>query len=237
MRPPSRSSLYPLLLLTAGVAATLLLPPQILTAQARIVSAPSEPSLLNLTAGWARASTLGDLRDVRTRGEHLELRVWRGYASSETQAIVVRHVEGRWSALLARVIRCEIQVPASAMDTASAATMRQFVVDARRNCGASVVNVTAGSRIIAADTLVVQPLDAAESDIESVWKDAQTAGVLQLPSRVKRGAARDDGLTYVIELRRGDEYRASEIEHVEQPEVRADTQVQQIYAAVLRLRP
>jgi hypothetical protein len=45
----------------------------------------------------------------------------------------------------------------------------------------------------------------------------------------------DDGITYVIELRRGDEYRAAEIEHLERPEVVADTQVEQVYAAVRRL--
>src|SRR5215831_12846278 len=41
--------------------------------QARVVSAPSEPSLLNLTTAWARASTLGDLRDPRVSGDYLEL--------------------------------------------------------------------------------------------------------------------------------------------------------------------
>ena len=58
--------------------------------QARVVSAPSEPSLLNLTAAWARASTLGDLRELRVAGDYLELRVWRGYGLSETQATILK---------------------------------------------------------------------------------------------------------------------------------------------------
>ena len=68
--------------------------------QARVVSAPSEPSLLNLTASWAHASTLGDLRDLRVRPDYLELRIWHGYGLSETQAIVLRRADGHWSAFL-----------------------------------------------------------------------------------------------------------------------------------------
>ena len=205
--------------------------------QARVVSAPSEPSLLNLTAAWARASTLGDLRDLRVAGDYLELRVWRGYGLSETQATILRHTQGHWSASVARVIRCELQIPAAVGDTASAATMRRFVAAARRNCGTSVVDVAPGARLMAADTLVVQRLDVPEADIEAAWQDAQRAGVIQLPSRVKRSSTRDDGLTYFIELRRGDEYRAAEIEDLERPEVKADSQVKQVYAAVQRIRP
>jgi len=70
-----------------------------------------------------------------------------------------------------------------------------------------------------------------------VWKDALSAGVLQLPGRVKRTGTVDAAITYVVELRRGDEYRAAEIEELERPEVEADTQVKQIYAAVRRLLP
>jgi hypothetical protein len=205
--------------------------------QARVSSAPTEPSLLNLTSAWARASVLGDLRELRTRGDHLELRVWRGYGPTETQAVVLRRADGRWTASLARVIRCEIQIPNSVGDTAREATMRGYVADARRRCGQSVVDVSAGSRIIAADTLVVQQLDVSESEVESAWRDTQSAAVDRLPGRIKRSRSSDDGTTYLIELRRGDEYRAAEIEHLERPEVKADSQVQQVYAAVRRLVP
>jgi hypothetical protein len=205
--------------------------------QARVVSAPAEPSLLNLTSAWARASVLGDLREMRTRSDHLELRVWRGYGPSETQSVVLRRTEGRWSASLARVIRCEIQIPKSVGDTASRATMRGYAAEARRGCGASVVDVSAGSQIIATDTLVVQQLDLPEAEIDSAWKAAERAGVLNLPGRVKRSSIVDEGLTYLIELRRGDEYRVAEIEHLERPEVKADSQVKEVYAAVRRLLP
>lgn len=203
--------------------------------QAKVVSVPAEPSLLNLTTSWSRASTLGDLRALRTRSDHIELRVWRGYGPSETQAVILRRADGHWSASLGRVIRCEIQIPTSVGDTASEATMRWYAAEARRKCGVSVANAGPGARIIATDTLLVQPLAVPETEIELAWNDALAAGVVQLPARVKRSRAMDDSSTFMIELRRGDEYRAAEIEDLEPPEVEADRQVKQVYAAVRRL--
>ena len=205
--------------------------------QAKVVSAPPEPSLLNITRTWTRASTLGDLRELRTRSDYLELRVWGGFGLAETQAVVLRRADGHWSAFVGRVIRCEIQIPASVADTASQTTMRRYVADARRACGTSVTDVNAGARIIATDTLVVTQLEVREPEIEAAWKAALAAGLLQLPARVNRGSAPTGDFTYVIELRRGDEYRASQIEQVARPEVEADTQVKDIYAAVRRLLP
>jgi len=204
-------------------------------AQAKVVSAPSEPSLLNITRTWSRASSLGDLRELRTRSDYLELRLWSGYGPTETQAVVLRRADGHWSAFLGRVIRCEIQMPTSVADTASQATMRRYVAEARRNCGTSVADVSAGARIIATDTLVVSPLDVREAEVEAAWNASLAAGLLQLPARVKRNSPIIADSSYVIELRRGDEYRAAEIEQLDQPEVEADSRVKQVYAAVRRL--
>jgi hypothetical protein len=44
-----------------------------------------------------------------------------------------------------------------------------------------------------------------------------------------------DGFSYVIEVRRGAEYRASSIEQVDKPEVPADAQVKRVYEALTRL--
>jgi hypothetical protein len=206
-------------------------------AQARIVSAPDEPSLLNLTASWARASTLGDLRDLRVAGDYLELRVWHGYGPAETQATVLQRANGRWSAWFARVIRCELAMPPGVGDTASGATIRGYVAEARRNCGKPVTDVAPGARLIAADTLVVEHLDIPEASIEAAWKAAESAGVLELPGRAKRDAPVDAAATFLIEVRRGNQYRASEIEDLEPPPTKTDAQVRQIYAAVRALRP
>jgi hypothetical protein len=90
--------------------------------------------------------------------------------------------------------------------------MRRYAAEARSKCGVSIANAGPGSRIIATDTLLVQPLAVPEPDIEAAWKEALSAGVHQLPARVKRNRTVDDSVTYLIELRRGNEYRAAEIE-------------------------
>lgn len=203
-------------------------------AQARVASEPSEPSLLSLTRGWSRASSLGDLREAKSGSDHLELRVWAGYDTSTTQAIVVRRTGGRWSAFVARVLRCEMLIPLAVGDTASPQTMRSFVAEARRHCGKPVENVGAGVRVITADTVVVAQLALPDSTIEGAWTTAVRAGALEMPGRVKH-ASPGDGLTYVVEVRRGNEYRASEIERVDPPETEADRQLQGLYATLTRL--
>lgn len=206
-------------------------------AQARVVSAPPEPSLLNLTQGWSRTSSLGDLRELKTSSDYLELRVWGGFGFGMTQAVVLRRASGRWSALLARVRRCAIQIPIAVGDTASAVTMRNFVREARRQCDTPLGDVSAGMRIITADTLAVDALGVADSVIDGAWTAAVRAGVLGLPGKVTHTASTSSDFTYVVELRRGSEYRASEIEHLERPETEADRQVKEVYAAVNRILP
>src|SRR6476469_3655486 len=96
-------------------------------AQARVLSAPPEPSLLNITRQWSRASSLGDLRELRTEADYRELRVWLGFGlTGETQGIILRRANSHWSALFARVMRCEIQIPRSVGDTASRATIERY---------------------------------------------------------------------------------------------------------------
>jgi hypothetical protein len=206
-------------------------------AQARVLSAPPEPSLLNLTGAWARASSLGDLQELKATADYVELRVWGGFGSGATQGVVLRRASGKWSAFLARVRRCELEIPLSVGDTASRATMQGFVAQARRQCGTPLSAVGAGVRIITADTLAVAQLSAADSSIENAWTAAVRAGVSQLPGSVKRTGATSTDFTYVVELRRGSEYRASQIEHLDRPETEADRQVKELYAAISSVLP
>ena len=80
------------------------------------------------------------------------------------------------------------------------------------------------------DTLIVDQI-ARNADLEKVWRDAVRAGVLALPPKRWKGIM--DGGGYVIEVRRGNEYRASVIESVEPPEVYTDRQVKEIYNIVM----
>lgn len=207
-------------------------------AQATVVSAPGEPSLLNLTREWSRESSLGDLRALSVGADHLEVRVWAGFNQTETRAVVLRRISGQWRASLARVLRCSIQIPISAADTASAPTVRGCMTEARRRCGTSQQDVSPGTRIFTADTLMVEQTDASGSVVESAWQGAVAAGLFQLPGRVTQTSTPSDGFSYVVEVRRGDDYRAAEIERVDRAETAADTQVKDIYAIVRRvLRP
>lgn len=205
-------------------------------AQARVVSAPAEPSLLNITGQWSRASSLGDLRELRTDADYLELRVWAGFGlNTETQAVVLRRANGHWSALLARVLRCEIQIPRVVGETASRGTMQHYTAQAKQQCGTKLRDVMPGAQIITTDSLFVMPISLSESTIEEAWTAAVSAGVFQLPPRVQRDREMDDAFMYVVELRNGNDYRASTIEHVEHPETQADRQVQNVYAAINRV--
>ncbi|HEY2378177.1 MAG TPA: hypothetical protein VGH98_19530 [Gemmatimonadaceae bacterium] len=60
-------------------------------------------------------------------------------------------------------------------------------------------------------------------------------GAFQLPARVKRDRGMDDVFMYVVEIRNGDDYRASTIEHMDRPEAQADQQIKDVYAAVDRV--
>jgi len=207
-------------------------------AQARVLSAPPEPSLLNITRQWSRASSLGDLRELRTEPDYRELRVWLGFGlTTETQGLIVRRANGHWSAFFARVMRCEIEIPRSVGDTASRATMQRYTAEARRHCGTTVPNVTPGARVLTTDTLLVAQLSLPDSMIEAAWTAAERAGVSRLPPRVARSVSVDDAAVYVIELRNGNDYRASTIEQLDHPETEADQQVKDVYAALMtRLR-
>jgi hypothetical protein len=71
--------------------------------------------------------------------------------------------------------------------------------------------------------------------MEDAWSAAVRAGAFELPGRVVRDQVLDDSFMYVVELRTGDEYRASMIEDLEQPATKADQQVKDVYAAVSRV--
>ena len=221
--------------LHSALAISVLSPPASF-AQARVASAPPEPSLLNVTRQWSRASSLGDLRELKTTSDHIELRVWGGFGlTTQTQAVVIRRVGAQWSAFVARVLRCEIRIERSVGDTASRTTMQRYVAEARRQCGRSLRDVGAGAQIITAETLLVARLELPDSTVEHAWAAATRAGALQLPARVERDRAMEDGFMYVVELRRGDEYRASVIDHVEPPAGDPDRRIREVYVAVNQL--
>jgi hypothetical protein len=85
--------------------------------------------------------------------------------------------------------------------------------------------------MIVVDTVALHELPSA--DYEAFWQGLKSEGILELPPRVPRSWMMDDGLTYVTEVRRGDDYRGSEIEYTK-PEGRPDSLVQRLAALIDR---
>lgn len=205
------------------------------SAQARVVSEPAEPFLLNITRDWSRESSLGDLRDLKTEPDRLELRVWGGYGLAGTQGVVLRREHGQWSAYLARVMRCAMQIPLAVGDTASRTTMQRYRTEARRECNAPREDAIGGARmVITSDTLAIAQLPVPDSTVANAWTAAVRAGALRLPPEVA-GAAGLDGFAYVVELRRGNEYRASAIQRTVPSESDTDRALDEIYRVVTGL--
>lgn len=115
--------------------------------------------------------------------------------------------------------------------------MLRLAAETRRQCGTIVTDVAAGAQIITTDSLVVDQLDVPDAAIEGAWTAALRAGVAELPGRVERNRDVGDAFMYVVEFRRGADYRASVIEHVERAEAEADRQINDVYVAVSRVLP
>ena len=217
---------------TSCIVALLLLAPRASQPQATVVSAPANDFLLRIARDWARSSPLGDLRERAFAPSDLEVRAWKGYGITQTVGIVVRRESGIWRSWFAAVETCSTTVPISVGDTASPPTRARFQREARANCAASMDNVGHGGRVFSVDTLTLIPMEATARVFEDTWNAATSAGLLALPPDVPRKTMVLDSVAYVVEVRRGNEYRASIIGHVSPPEVEADAQVQRVFDAL-----
>jgi hypothetical protein len=72
---------------------------------------------------------------------------------------------------------------------------------------------------------------------DETWDALVDARLFRLPPAVPRSWVMMDGRTYVLEVRRGAEYRASVIEHTSPPETAGDRVVRAIAALVRRAVP
>lgn len=78
------------------------------------------------------------------------------------------------------------------------------------------------------DTVLVSPIEKNDSMIEELWSSMAQKGLLELPTEVKRDWIMCDGHSYVVEIRRNNIYKVSEIEHLEEPEVMADKTIKEL---------
>jgi hypothetical protein len=202
-------------------------------AQATHIMVPVRETLLQFTQDWGRESALGDLTTRVMGSSDVELRFWGGFGLGGTSATVLRRTDDTWRAWRAEVQRCPVFLPVAVGDTVSTTTLAAYRQQARRNCGDRRPDTLSSATVFYADTMALYPL--ADANYEDFWQKLKREGILELPPQVPRSWRMLDGYTYVVEVRRGNDYRASVIEHT-RPESRADSLVQHL-AELIRQGP
>lgn len=209
-------------------------------AQATRVMADTASYLLQITQEWGRKSPLGRLTALSMQPEDIEVRFWEGYGLAGEWGVVLRRHGGRWRAWDARIVRCNYSVPIPVGDTLSPTSVAHYQRLARARCAEQDAGEhdgppgTNGWTLISDDTVALTPI-APRAPLGALWSHAVHAGIAELPLRVPRPWVMTDGHTYVVELRRGNEYRASVIEQTRPPATAADTAVQAVAAIIHRL--
>jgi hypothetical protein len=199
-------------------------------AQADAATRTPHTYLVSLTQRWEADSPLGDLRTRAIGPDDVELRLWGGYGLSGTRGVILRRTGGRWSGWRAAVYPCPLYLTGPDRDTLAdenPAYRRQ----ARRECGRSRPVIGQPYIQVNGDSVELKPI-APGAGLAAAWDAAVAAGLLTLPPEVPREWIMFDGFTYVVEVRRGGEYRASQIEHTDPPETDADRAIQRVYNAV-----
>jgi hypothetical protein len=211
--------------------------------EATVVSEPEDDYLLEVTREWSELAGLGDLRTTPLDQDDIELRVWGGYGLVGTRAAILRRIGGEWEGLTLYVERYR----AAATDSLAEAegVLPPCIVEAMADRCKARESRMMGSGPTAGQVVGVLyhlecPYARRVSDnyrqesYARLWEDVVGAGVLTLPPEVEREWVMTDGHSYVVEVRAGDTYRASSIEHTA-PEVEADRQVQAIAQRLARM--
>jgi hypothetical protein len=183
--------------------------------------------IVRVTQRWGAFSPIGELRMCSMDADDVELRVWGGYGLGGTRGVILRRTDGRWQAWRAQVVECVINLATTTWgETSPTDSMR--MAEARRQCPRFPDGSGAYHSV---DTLALESLDARRAG--SVWDGAVRAGVLGLPPKLPGNRIMIDGFGIVIEVRRGDVYRASTFHAVRPPEVAADSAAREIYRTVI----
>src|SRR3954470_4589769 len=200
--------------------------------QATHITVPARETLLRFVYQWGEESALGNLRTRPMRPEDVEVRFWQGFGIAGTWGTVLRRRNDQWQAWRVVVQPCPVALPITVGDTISEATLAQYRSQARKTCGRRWEDTLRAATVFLADTVGLYPLRL--GSIEVFWQDLKSHGLLELPPRVPRTWMMIDGHTYVVEVRRGSDYRGSVIEDTT-PESRADSLVQDLAGMVDRV--
>ena len=183
--------------------------------------------LVRITQRWGASAPIGALPDRSMSANDVELRVWGGYGLGGTRGVILRRTGDRWQAWRARVVRCVIDASTVRLDEASPGREAVLLAEARRHCPRTAHNY--GS-FYSVDTLALENVDARKA--APTWDRVLRAGVLELPPELPNRRIMIDVFGIVIEVRRGDVYRASHFHAVRPPEMAADSAARFIYRTV-----
>ena len=189
------------------------------------LSVPAKYSLLEFTVAPAIRSPLGDLRKVTMRASDVELRFWAGFGLVGTSGLIVSRRKGKWSAQRADMEPCMLTIPMSVGDTLSEASIARYEQLAFDRCAHELSGE--GGRFFRVDKLVLTPLPV-PSNMDELWESAMRDGLFDLPTGVARDFIMLDGHSFVIEVRIGAEYRATDLACVGKSTNSVDVKVREL---------
>jgi hypothetical protein len=193
--------------------------------------------LLYITQKWGRESPLGDLRRRAMRADDIELRVWGGYGLGGTSGVIIRRENGQWRAWRAAVGHCAKWVPVAVYKTGSTRAIEAHLASTNQGCDEKPPQSPPVVKYFI-QRLIVTDI-ATSPAIEQAWKVAVENDVATLPPpQLPPETVQADGFTYLLELRRGNDYRTSMTPsgRLHEPE-EVERRTRNIYLAVRALLP
>ena len=202
------------------------------TSLAQHYSEPNENYLHEIVQEWAGKTSQGNLRTTRLAENDLELRIWAGFGLVGTTGAILRRRDGEWSASRIFVERYfagateEIARREGLLPPCIVESMRsRCTVQATESVDGDVLDYD----LQCAETDPVT-MEEAQRSLGELWDDIKRLGVLELPPTIERDWVMLDGHSYVIEVRAGEAYRATVVEHAHDTDV--DKQIHQIVVAM-----
>lgn len=173
------------------------------------ISAPEDSYILEMTRWWGKkCSSLGEMHAMNADSGDVAVRFWGGYGIDETRGISLRRIRSEWKAKAVRVERRKVEVPDSIRSDSTA--VRQYVNDLSRNACTVVSRFGPGQNFVMDTVRVSEPPKT--PDLDKLWKRLRSHGILRLPPDPEEaGVPVEDGHTYVVEVRTGNQYRSSVI--------------------------
>ena len=203
-----------------------------LTQDLRVSEPPSPNYLIALVRRWAADSPLGDLRTGAWPATAVELRLWSGFGLGGVRGLIVRRSSaGVWTAADAIAGACAVTIT----DSSELAPARLTALRARIRVRCPVDSIKAGW-LVRYDSIAVVARESSPTS-DALWNELIAGGLEGLPASIPRAWTMLDGHTWVLELRRGQDYRVSVIEAVDQPEHPADVVMQRIVGILRRAYP